>query len=474
VTLPDPDLLALRDDIAVLEDIAILRPLTLWRAWHREAPRTSQLSALQLVAIHRVLFVFGGNRTGKTELMRAVLVAIVLGSDHPDARDFWLAHAVDPNAFPRGPGKGWIVALRAADSVTYHRQQVLALIPKWGPQHPDAPAGQNWHTWHMMSKDEARLQVMCPGYAEPAEILFKSDDPGPDTMQGDSCRVILHDEETRKHGSATWEEAGIRLIDQRGWHLMSNTPTRGRTWLWHEHVRQRQEGEHCTWMWAEDNPYLPPSELKKLAKDPQKAAFRLRGEFVALEGRAWPQFTRATHVVPPFRIPEGSFLATACDFGTRSPFAWLWMAILKHRVVLPDGRILPDGAHVVYREHYKREWTLDQHVKVIREVETAAGEHIDVRWCDHEDPQLMLQLAHTHGFEVYKARKAIKAGINAVGERLNLQDDGMPGLFIVETCENTIAEAEMYVQGEGDEVPKGQSDHTCDCLRYLEMGILAM
>ena len=473
MTIP-PEVLELLDLVVQLEDAAITRPLTCWRAWDREEPRTSQRRAMQLIALYRVVFVFGGNRSGKTELLRAVLVALVIGSDHPDAREFWQAHGIDPDVFPRGPGIGWIVAIRAADSRTYHRQQVLSLIPKWGPRHKDAHDGSNWHAWGMMGQDEATLQIMCPGYQEPAQILFKSDDPGPDTMQGaEKVRAILHDEESRKHGSKTWEECGIRLIDLRGWHLMSNTPTKGRTWLWHEHVKVRPEGEALCWIHSPDNPYLPPSEIRKLERDPVVAAIRLRGEFVALEGRVWPQFARATHVVPPFEIPEDSQRLTACDFGTRHPFVWLWMVILSRRVLLPDGRTIPDGAHVVYREHYQREWTLAQHVERIRELED--GETIDVRWCDPEDPQLMLQLAHDHGFEVYKARKARVAGINAVSEQLSPQADGLPGLFIVDTCVNTIGEIENYCRGEDErEVPTGQIDHACDCLRYMEMGIRAM
>ncbi len=500
------DLLSLRDDLIALEDVAIKRPLTLWRAWDRADPRTSQRRALQLVALFRVLFVFGGNRSGKTELLRAVVVALVIGSDHPDAREFWEAHGVDPDVFPRGPGFGWIMAIRVADSLTYHRQQTLALIPKWGPQHPDAERGHNWHAWGMMGTGEAVIQIMCPGYDEPAEIRFKSDDPGPDTMQGaEKIRCILHDEESRKWGNLTWEECAVRLIDLRGWHLMSNTPTKGRTWLWHEHVNAAIPGEAKTWIHAPDNPYLPPSELKKLERDPATAAIRLRGEFVALEGRVWGAFSRAVHVVPAFEIPEGSGRWRAIDFGTRHPFCCSWFTQLSKSVLLPDGRTMPDGAIVVYREHYRAEWTLEQHVNKIHAMEGATftptpgtklegdpvasalagepiqpgewvgGEPIDATWCDQEDPQQMLQLAHTHEIEnLVRAKKAIAAGLNCVREYLAPGFDGRPGWFVVDTCVDGIGEAENYCKGPGDtEKPTGQVDHAMDTWRYGAMGITA-
>lgn len=495
---------AIAKDIAQLEDARHRRPLTMWRAWDRPAPRTSQLRALQMVGVKRTVFVFGGNRSGKTELLRAVLVALLIGSDHPDAAAFWRAHGLDPDLFPRGPGHGWIIAPRASDSLAFHRRQILALIPKWGPRHPySIGEGKNWHAWSLRAKDEATLEIMVPGYEEPARILFKSDEPGPDGMQGDSCRAILHDEESLKHGRLTWEEADVRLWDQDGWHLMSNTPNRGRTWLWHEHVNVRPEDEGVIWIWSEDNPHLSQVKINKLkAGDASIAAIRNKGEFVALEGRVWPVFSRATHVVPRFEIPEGSARFRAIDFGTRNPFCCLWACLLSRAVDLPDGRRLPDGARVVYREHYRAEWTLAQHAAAIRAKEGATfvgsiphdeavsraimgepvhkdgdwvdGESFEVTWCDPEDPQQMMQLAHTHGFEVTRARKAVPAGLNAVREAMDFGADGMPGWYVVEDCVNTIAENEMYVRGPGEtEKPQGQVDHACDCQRYLEMGIRA-
>jgi hypothetical protein len=304
--------------------------------------------------------------------------------------------------------------------------------------------------------------------------VFKSDDPGPEGMQGSSCRVVLHDEESRKHGGATWEECGMRLVDQRGWHLMANTPTRGRTWLYNEHVKEPQAGEALIWIHSPDNPLLPPSEIAKLERDPTVAAIRLRGEFVALEGRVWPMFSRATHVVPAFPIPEGSPRFRSIDFGTRHPFACLWLALLKHAVTLPDGRRLPDGALVVYREHYRAEWTLAQHVAEIRRLE--GDEPIEATWADPEDPQQLLQLVHTHGMtDVYKALKAVQAGITCVAEWLAPGADGMPGLYVVDECGHTIREWESYCWGDRgtSERPVGQSDHTCDCGRYGCMGVRA-
>lgn len=192
---------------------------------------------------------------------------------------------------------------------------------------------------------------------------------------------------------------------------------------------------------------------------------------MALEGRVWPQFSRATHVVPPFAIPEGSPRFRGIDFGTRHPFCCLWSTVLRRQVTLSDGRILPDGALVFYREHYQKEWTLHQHVARMRELE--GDETIEATWVDPEDPQQMLQLAHTYGLEVYRALKAIQAGIAIVADMMAPGADGRPGLYVVETCVHTVREVENYCWGERGESerPVGQDDHACDPIRYTAMGV---
>lgn len=457
----------LAEDLVDFEVLERSYPLSLWRAWHRPQPRTSQRAALQALQVFHTLLVLGGNRSGKTELMRAVLVALALGSDHPVARVFWMNNQCDPDRFPKGPGRCWVVARSSNDSIRYHRKQIGRLV--------GSSEAVRW--WNKNRPGEARVEIDVPGYEHPAEIWFKSEDQGEDAMQGDSCRAILHDEEG--DSCKVWDEAQVRLWDQRGWHLMSNTPVKGLTWVYDRFVANTPADVSVKWIHSTDNPFLPQEEVRKLAKgNPQLAAARLRGEFVALEGRVYPQFSRGVHVVEPFEIPADWLRFRAVDFGTRHPFVCLW------------GALGPDDQLYIYREHYQAERTLAHHAGIIRYAEgwvpqgdgwavpdDGQIEDIELAWADPEDPQQLMQLQLDHDLDFVPAIKAVAHGIDVVSERLDPEQLGGPALFFFANCVNTIREHEGYLWADGSKKadqpdrPRKKNDHTCDAVRYMCVGV---
>jgi hypothetical protein len=492
----------LDNDLATFETACQVRPLVTWRAWDQPPPRTSQRRTLGLLTQSREVGIFGGNRSGKTEMARAALVAVATGSDHPDARAFWELNGVDPDHFPTGPDSGWAIAVSSNDSLRYHRRQILSLIPKWGPKHPNSDT--NSHSWNLFGRGEARLQWMVPGYDTPAEIWFKSEDQDIMTFQGDAIRVAWHDEEglTAKR----YEQVQYRLIDKDGWQILTDTPIHGRTWVYNRFYLKQDsnrkpipDGAIHTAIHTADNPYLPRHRVARIAND----AVRGRGEFVVMEGRIWPEFG-PLHQLAPFELPPDALRFRSIDFGTRHPFACLNGAILRTAVTLPNGRRLADGSIIIYREHYQAEQTLEHHVRVIREAEGwhqrpasvqtndkkiryiwvpkhDNAERIEATWADPEDAQQMLQINRDHDMEAIPATKDIHAGISALRERLMPDPStGEPSLYVFTTCTNTIREWEDFqwvkqITAEGIEkdVPSKRSDHTCDCGRYLVMGVNA-
>ena len=490
----------LAEDINAFSEATKVRPLCFWRGWDQDAPRTSQRRALAQLQYTREIGYFGGNRSGKTEMCRAAVVALLNGSDHPDSRAFWLNNGCDPDAFPRGPDSGWAIAVSSGDSLRYHRRQILALIPKWGPRHPNSEgSGQNWHAWNLFGKGESRLQWMVPGYDDPAEIWFKSEDQEIMTFQGDAIRVAWHDEEgTTAH---RYEQTQYRLIDKDGYQIMSDTPIHGRSWVYNRFVLKRDSRKQAldtpismASIHTVDNPYLPKHRVAKVADD----AVRGRGEFIVLSGRIWPDFDNR-HEILPFDIPKNAYRFRAIDFGTRHPFVCLWGAMLRQRVEI-QGKTLPEGSIIIYREHYAAEQTLKWHVEKIRTAEGwiqrpervrtddkttvfrwipdgERGEHIDGTWADPEDAQQMLQLNAEHGIDARPANKSMDFTISKVGEYLKPNEAGEVRLYVFNTCLETIRECQdwqwtkkMTDEGVEKDVPSKVNDHTCDALRYLVTG----
>ena len=73
------------------------------------------------------------------------------------------------------------------------------------------------------------------------------------------------------------------------------------------------------------------------------------------------------------------------------------------------------------------------------------------------------------------AKKDVLVGIQKVAERLVVQEDNRPRLYISRNCENTIREFGMYKWQEKKEgkpmkeEPEKLNDHCMDALRYMVM-----
>ena len=479
-------------------------PIAAWTAWHRPKPATSQRELCQLLERHKTVLALGGNRSGKTEWLRAICVVMALGSDHPYARAYWLRQGCDPDSFPKGPGKVAIFARRSNDSINYHRRQIDRLLPGSGKS-----ATVKW--WNKNGKGEARVEIQVPGYDTPAEILFKSEDQGEDAAQGDSWRMSAHDEEGDT--SRVWDECKVRLWDQTGWQIMANTPTKGRTWIYDAFVENTPPGVAVRWIHSTDNPFLPEEALEEYKADPKLAAMRLRGEFVVLKGAIYETFSRSVHTIPRFEIPKAWPRFRAIDFGTRHPFVCMWSTISQGGL-LDDGSPcpVPDGVKIFYREHYQAGWHAHQHFRAIRLAEgwvwkdveaeklkkmlqdgdafpyqVAEGgllappdkgwvEEPDMTWADQENPQLMMQL-NMADFYASPANKAVLPGIQATQVALSIDSlTGWPGVVWFDDLPNAIRETEAYRwkderAGIAPQQPLKKDDHCPDVERYTIMGL---
>ena len=210
-----------------------------------------------------------------------------------------------------------------------------------------------------------------------------------------------------------------------------------------------------------DNPYLPPDYIESLrASTPPGMWFdrRVKGLWVAAEGLVYELFDRNVHVVPQFVPPAGWQRVRAVDFGFTNPFVCLF------------GAVDYDGRLYIYDEHYQAGALIGHHAKEIHR-------RGDAEWtiADH-DAQERAELAQC-GVQTRPANKDVSLGIQRVAERLVVQPDRRPRLFIAANCVNLLRELTKYVwETRKDdkpikEEPRKVDDHAVDALRYLVMAL---
>lgn len=206
-----------------------------------------------------------------------------------------------------------------------------------------------------------------------------------------------------------------------------------------------------------------------------------RGEWAGLSGLVYPGFRRDVHVVERFDPPWHRRLV-AIDFGYSNPTAIVWAALDE------DDRVY------VYRVHYKPQTLVATWAEMINrcraEDERAIKKGV-VRWtfvADH-DAEGRAQLAAA-GIDTRSARKDILTGIEVVQQRLEVQGDAKPRLFVMKDSlahppdpqlrerhlpTDLVGEIERYQWAEPregtneKELPQDFANHAMDALRYLCM-----
>lgn len=433
-------------------------PLAYATLWHRDAPRTSQRRAAQAILTEsaRFGFLFGGNRSGKSELGGQIATAFALGSDHPDVQAWARNNDLDVSVIPKSPGTVWSVALSFSDSKRYVREKLRRY----------APVDTKFRSWE--AENEAEIK-----YPNGGKIVCKAWAQGQPGMQGDSIRLLWSDEEP--DDQFAWNEALVRLVDQNGRAITTMTPLHGMTWVHKRYVESPQSNTVSQWLHGEDNPHVPTEVLREMLSGfgEEEQAARARGEFTTFEGRIYSTFTRRLHVIPDQPIPDSWRRYRSIDFGTRNPFCCLW------------GAVDPDDRLHIYRMHYQAGWLLSAHAARIHELSgnpaaakairdglkptTQAGEKFAATIADPEDAGARKSLAEELGIPTTAAIKDVLDGIRAVQERLRPQVDGRPALFVHASCVPLIGEFESYSWADNakKDEPRKVNDHAMDALRYL-------
>lgn len=138
-----------------------------------------------------------------------------------------------------------------------------------------------------------------------------------------------------------------------------------------------------------DNKILMKNDPEYIARlreigSPELVKAWLEGDWNVITGAYFPEFNADRHVLEPFAIPAHWPRFRSMDWGSSSPFAVLWHAV-SDGFLTPDGKYLPAGAVVTYRELYGQahgkvnvgvKWSANKVGRMIADIEQRYGEEV--------------------------------------------------------------------------------------------------
>jgi hypothetical protein len=212
----------------------------------------------------------------------------------------------------------------------------------------------------------------------------------------------------------------------------------------------------------------------------------LKGDWDAIEGAFFPEFSTALHVVQPMRLPSHWTRFRAMDWGSAKPFSVGWYAV-------SDGELaqFPRGALIKYREWYgikldqKGEFqpnvglklTAEEVGKGIRE-RSPMDERMTVgvldpsAFAENGGPSIASRLGVI--FREADNKRVAQAGALGGWDQLRARlkgDDGRPMLYFFSTCVHTIRTlpALQHDPLKAEDVDSEGEDHAPDETRYACM-----
>ncbi len=396
-------------------------------------------------------WVFGGNRSGKTEC--GAVEAI------------YLARGIHPYKENRKNVFGWVVSLSQQVQRDVAQAKILDYLnPSWIEDVTMLSGKKEGLRYGVI--DQIRIKNVFGGTSV---IGFKSCDQGREKFQGSSLDFVWFDEEPPKD---VYDECRMRVLDKKGEIFGTMTPLKGLTFVYDEIFLNSGNSDQVWYEFMEwaDNPFLDPDEVTELTKSlsPDQIESRRYGRFKASEGLVYPEFDENLHVIDPVDLPRECQDLISIDPGLNNPLSAHWYSVDY------------DGNVYAVAEHYEAGKDVIYHSEKIKEISKSLGWHTDASGrinalIDSAANQKTLassksvtELFYDNGILASpRVNKDLFSGIQRVKQYLN-PNNGKPNLYIFRTCTNLIRELKSYWWGKGD-APKKYDDHCLDELRYYLM-----
>ena len=343
---------------------------------------------------------------------------------------------------------------------------ILPQLSQWLP--PSALVNGSWEDSY-----NARLGLLTLDNGSEIEIMSHEQDL--ETFAGVPRHWTHFDEEPPFD---IFKECKSRLVDYNGRWWMTMTPVEGMTWTYDDIYEKRGNGLiTVVEVDMEDNPHIADegreSLLSGLSDDERK--IRGSGRYIAISGLVFKEFNPDVHVIAP-AIPNAQEWKhyRSLDAGFNNPTGVYWHAVHEK-----------SGTVITYKEHYRSEWTVQQHAEYIIEEDKQLKENYGiVPFLGIADPAikqrqqvtgLSIQIEYSQNGVHWAlgATRDVNAGLDKMNNYIRLNK-----WFITEDCPNLIREMRKYKRAQyatsklreknnKKEEPQKKDDHGIDSCRYF-------
>lgn len=407
------------------------------------------------LAFHKCLkknrWVFGGNRSGKTECGAVETI--------------WLARGIHPYR-PNKPNiECWVVSLSTQVQRDVAQSKILYYLNKDWIEDIVMSSGRK-SSMDMGVIDTILIKNVFGGTSR---ISFKTCDQGREKFQGTSLDFVWFDEEPPFD---IYLECKMRVLDKSGEIFGTMTPLKGLTWVYDTiYLNSLNDDQvwHIHMQWG-DNPFLNKSEVDSFSSSISADELKSRryGEFVGNGGMVYNEFDENVNVIDPFDVPHEWYDTISIDPGLNNPLSAHWYATDY------------DGNIYVIAEHYEAKRNIEYHANCIKSICDRLGwkrsylGYIEALIDSAANQKTLAseksvsELFADFGIMVNpKVNKDLFSGINRVKSYFK-NASGQSRLYIFRTCTNMIREIKGYFWGSGEN-PIKKDDHSLDELRYYIM-----
>lgn len=290
-----------------------------------------------------------------------------------------------------------------------------------------------------------------------------------DGLLGEGLKGVIM-AECAQHDAETWEQY-IRpaLFDQRGWAIFSSTP-KGYNWFQGLYMLGLMKEIHpgyeswCLPSW--ENPILFPDgfeseEIQEMKSKVSEEYFaqEIAADFVSYAGKIYTEFGAHNIKHIPYEPRWANFWAF--DYGWNNPFVCL------------DIMLDPFDNVYIWREFVKSHDASFNHGHFLLDRNNPPGFHVDGMFGDPRGGDSAANLELVLG-AISHADLDWATGIEYVKRWMQVQDDGLPKLFIDPAgCPELVRQLERleYIEDKGSINPREMQhkydDHGPDALRYF-------